>query len=206
MMEEFNRYRQDYDTLTFSDLKTIHSRWHKMYPNQKRFNENFFSTGLNNVINEEGESIKVIELGGHNGQLALESLKRWPKISWLNVEIVNRGTIEGLKDRNYKAHILSDQIWKELSDIKDYDVFVSSHVIEHLMNRQLETLINWLIKNQTKHILLDTPIKAEGQTWSDYFGAHLLEMGSNQVKGLLAGTYELIKEEKGWRSSWRRRE
>lgn len=200
-MEEFNTFRENYDSLTFSELKTIQREWYKKYPNQRRFDREFILSCVKTVI---GERVKVIELGGHNGQLALEVLKEHPKIKWLNVEIIEHDMANDLENYDYKEYVLSKQMWEEPLNIEEYDFFISSHMIEGIKNKQLIKLLNRLIESKIKYIILQAPIKPEGQTWDNYFGAHILEMGSKEIKNILGEAYHLIKEEVGWCAFWRR--
>lgn len=153
----------------------------------------------------------VVELGGFEGALALEILKMYPTMQWLNVEIIKHRMKRGLEKYRYKEYVLSEQLWREELDLGKYDVFVSSHTLEHLSNVQVKRLFECLILNNIKYLILDIPVRPNGQTWHGYSGTHILTVGSNHLKKLLSSSYVLVFERSTspqayeWYSIWRRR-
>ena len=204
-LKKFNQFTKNYDSLTFNDVKKLYGEWYRKYPTQNRYNDVFFLSCFKTITSELGEHIKVLELGGFEGNLAFTMLLKHPQLEWLNVEITQYDTYPLLPAYDYKEHILKKQIWEEPIPIEDYNVFTSSDTIEHLSNQQLKELLNRLIKSKVQYIILQTPIKPQGQTWKHYNGAHLLTLGSNQIKNLLKEDYTLIKEEGQWHSLWKRK-
>lgn len=203
--DDFNRFREIYKSLSFNEIQKIMIEWDKRFPNQVRFNRDFFLLHIKSIIDELGkDDINVIELGGHEGHLAFEALQKYPKIKWLNVDMTHHKTLEALEKYNYTEHVLSKQVWEEIPDIGMYDVFISSNTIEHINNEQLKLLLNWLMKNKIQYMVLEIPIRPEGQIWDNYYGSHILEMGSNQIKHILESDYQLVKEEDMWRTFWKR--
>jgi len=149
--------------------------------------------------------LKVVELGGYEGELALQILEIYPKIQWLNVEIIKHRIKRGLENYRYREHVLSNQLWNEKLELRGYDVFVSSHTLEHLNAVQVKHLFHYLIGNKIEYLILQTPVKANGQTWQGYGGAHVLRMGSNHMKKMLNPSYCLVCERGAWHSIWRKR-
>jgi len=210
-LSQFNDYRKVYSSLTFNELKKQHEQWYRKYPLQSRFEKRFFVNCFKHVVKTLKRNLFVVELGGFEGALALEILKMYPTMQWLNVEIIKHTMKRGLEKYRYTEHVLSEQLWREKLDLRKYDVFVSSHTLEHLSNVQVKRLFEYLILNNMQYLILDIPVRPNGQTWYKYSGTHVLMMGSNHLKKLLISSYVLVFERSTspqayeWYSIWRRR-
>lgn len=205
-MNEFDRYREAYYCMTFEERKRLHEKWLRQYPYQKRFNQQWVLGCFKGVVYSLSRNdFKVVELGGFDGSLALEVLKRYPRLRWLNIEVIKHKMVAGLEKYKYREHELSKQLWEEGLDLTKYDVFVASHVLEHIADYEFKKLLAFLNANQIEFLIMDIPIAPNGQTWDGYNGSHVLQLGSNQVKAFLAASHVLVKEEGAWRSLWRLR-
>jgi len=72
----FDVYRDNYDRLSFTELKQINEAWLSKYPDQHYFDSTFVVKSFERIISSlERSSIRVVELGGYDGALALEVLK-----------------------------------------------------------------------------------------------------------------------------------
>lgn len=205
-MGKFDHFREVFPSLSFNDLKKQHEEWYREYPGQTRVSKQFFINCFKYVVKTlKRSNLNVVELGGYEGELALQILKFYPEMQWLNIEIISHRMKKGLENYQYKEHVLSDQLWNENLDLRKYDVFVSSHTLEHLSDVQVERLFHYLGANNLKYLILQVPIKVNGQTWQGYGGAHVLRMGSTQMKKLLNPLYCLVYERGAWHSIWGRR-
>jgi len=161
------------------------------------------------VIGEvNGDTVRVVELGGHKGELALSVFSHipiFPFVKWLNLEIVRYESVEGLK-HNYALYELTDQLWSGLLDINGCDLFVCSHTLEHFSDNDLNKLLLYLFMCNIKYLALSMPIKEEGQDWSGHYSSHLLGVGRRYIRSLLSSKYELLMEDDCWCSFWRLKE
>ena len=206
-MSKLDKFRSDFPSLTFDALKEKYEQWYTTAPHQTRFSKTFFVNCFKYIVKilRRG-NLKVLELGGYEGELALQILKIYPGIQWLNVEIVKHRMKKDLANYSYREHVLSDQLWNEKLNVRGYDVFASSHTLEHLSDMQVKLLFHYLVSNSIRYLILQLPIQAKGQTWQGYGGAHVLRMGSNQIKKLLTPSYCLVYERREpWYSCWRNR-
>lgn len=206
---EFNLFRKQYHTLSFEEQKRINTQWNSKFPNQKHYDLHFFLTCFQHIATEIGENISVAELGGNNGQLAFDVLSIFPRMKWLNIEIINLDQVDGLKDFNYSFYELPAQIWNTDFRLSGFDLFVSSHTFEHLSNDDMDNFLFFLLGQNVRYLIFETPLKEHGQDWHDYHGSHVLKYGRGYIRRILKKKYELIKEDVGeksflkWCSFWR---
>ena len=203
-IKRFNAFRENYVNLSFNDLKTLSREWYKRFPNQNRYNRAFFITAIDAVVDELGAGARIVELGGFEGGLAYTVFLRHPHLTWLNCEVIDYEPLPMLEHFDFGAHVLSAQMWDEFTRIDGYDVFVSSDMIEHLSSQHLRKLFALLIESKIKYLIIQSPLSPHGQTWDNYLGSHVLEMGSDEIKAILGKAYRLMGEEGEWHSVWRR--
>ena len=186
----FNNYRTHYDSLQFNQKKKFYSRIESFFPQLK----NFYRHNLDFIKDclEPFKPLKVVELGGGNGELMSE----FPEYDWVNFDF----------------HNLTDNLWVLKPEL-DCNLFISCHTIEHFSNREFESLIEYLHELNPKYILLNAPLLPDGQSWHNYFGLHVLTYGTEKVKSLLQEQYELVKKVpydettlKGWCAFWRKKD
>lgn len=195
----FDNFRKHYQHLTFEQRRQIYAMWHKQYPVQRWWAQSGFHHLLNEAI-KTFELSKVVELGGHDGELAQTLLKKHSQLTWLNLEILQ---FPPLRAHRYQFYLLQNQLWLINLDLRNYDLFVASDVIEHFSAEELTDLIKYLAKQRIPYLALASPLSEEGQSWKGYNGAHILPWGSNQVKQALEPYYELLLEKKHWQSLWK---
>jgi hypothetical protein len=203
---DFDWFRRDYNRLSFEDLKYLYGIWLQKYPGQKYYDKGFFLNCITLASEELGKAnLRVAELGGYNGELALEILTVIPSLNWLNIEIIAHQPVNGLEHFSYREHVLSSQLWDEHLNLSDRDVFVSGDTLEHFSNDEFEKIIGYLETQRIRYLVLKIPIYPEGQTWNGVSAAHLLTMSVEQAAGVISKFYVLLSEQVGWgwASFWR---
>lgn len=203
----FDEYRAVYKSLTFEDLKLLHKIWSERYPIQRYWVRTFgfYMDCIEYVIKDlKRKKLKIVELGGYDGELASFVLKKYPRLSWLNIEIQKHDATPSLMNYDYYEHVLSKQVWEENINLTEYDIFLSTSTLEHFTNEEFVKILNYLVSNKIKYLVLKIPIAPNGQTWEGARSSHLLTMGSNQMKRLLNKSYTMVVEKfKSWRSFWK---
>lgn len=133
------------------------------------------------------EDWDVLEFGGWRGAMAASVLSEFPMLgSWTNYDICPSAMMDSdCSDPRYECKVMGDFLWETPSP-KEADIFTSSHAIEHLTAEHLSLLFNWLPKS-IDWMYLCAPIKDDctDETWQDYGGTHILEIGWKQVVELL---------------------
>lgn len=136
----------------------------------------------------------IVELGCNDGSLAIECLGNLPRyVQWIGCDI-HKAFIEKSKQHpRYKPILLEKQLWEH--DLPRFDVFVSSHTLEHLYSDEVEKLVKWLSK-RTRYVAICVPLRPDqGRIHAD----HILDKGSDwMVKLFNDNGFKLIWEIKGW--------
>lgn len=201
---DFNCFRKNYKSFTFEELKHLYGIWLLTYPVQSYFNRDFFLSCINCVSKELGRlDLKIVELGGYQGELALEAFTLNPQLDWLNIEIIQHKPVNGLEHCKYLEHVLSKQVWEEDLNIGDRDLFVSGDTLEHFPDEEFEQIVTYVAKNRLEFLAFRIPIGPDGGAGGGT-NTHQLNMGSNNAKELIGQHYTLILEKPGWNSFWRR--
>lgn len=177
MALDFDRYKREYDRYTFTDLQSIYHQIAHDYPVQRHFHSVPVKQTLWSL-----HKPRVLELGGWDGALA--DVCGGEYAAWDNYDLVR--VPQACRDPRYQLKILTDWFWN--SNIPDtYDVFIATHLIEHLNENQLEQLFRKVEKLSGVHMIhLESPISEYGQTWKGTEDTHVLNMGWRGVRWMLA--------------------
>ena len=191
--DDFNRYRQTYNQLTFQDKKKIYTDLRELYPQQSQFlsDMEFLTTAL-----PKGPNKKIVEYGGYGGLLAALFLRENPSWSWVNIELIPHKPHWLLRGKNYREIVLEKELWQS-NLYMNADLFLAENTIEHLSNDEFAQFVQWLKKQHCPTVIFSSPLADEGQTWQDYYGAHVLTLGSRQVTELMEPDYEVVQEKQG---------
>ena len=123
----------------------------------------------------------VLELGCSDGGLAIEIMNsihydlRWTGYDFLPYEIEH-----SKKHENYEAHLLDRFLW-DTADTKTYDVFVSSHLLEHLYPEDIIALFEWL-NGRVKYLVQVAPL---GLTSTPVKDGHIFPDGCKWVSEVI---------------------
>lgn len=181
---DFEWYRQHYDEFSFQDLKKINEIWTKLFPDQ--FHYKVGLPWFTRWIGAADPCGRIVELGGFTGGLAAAMFEKYPKLSWMNIEVCSHAPVEGLKGFDYREHVLSDHVWVEKPDISDRTVFVTSNTLEHFSDLDCTRILGWIAENRIGCVILNMPIQPFGQDdWKGYYGSHILHLGSNSIKATM---------------------
>jgi hypothetical protein len=137
------------------------------------------------TINHDG--LEVIEFGGWRGAMAQSVLSQFPTLrSWTNYDICPSAMLDrDCFDSRYRCVVQDRFLWETERPTRG-DIFASSHAIEHLTAHHLNLLFKWL-PDTIDWMYLCAPIQdsCANETWQDYGGTHILEIGWEQVIDLL---------------------
>lgn len=172
-MNLWDEWRKNYAEFSFQDQQSFYSQL-----NGKSCK--FYSISFMKYVLSALQSFKgtIIELGGQYGELAQDCLSQNSTIqSWQNYEI-NPNTMRTIcKDPRYSIHILSTYFW-DLQPLPQGDVFIASHVLEHISLNHLNCLLDRLTYPR---ILIEVPLPDITPIWMHYDGSHILELAFHQL-------------------------
>jgi len=192
--KDWNLYREFYNDLSFEDLKKLNTFWYSM-GSCLHFDAPFVKSCLRYLTKRLGrKDLFVAEMGGAQGELAYEILKNFPEITYRNYDIIPFWRVRELSQYNYEQIVLTKHLWLEKIDLKGCDVFIMSDVIEHFTDEEAIKILNMLNALNVKSIIIKSPLSPDGETWDNYFGSHLLRMGSNQLISILGRDYQLKRK------------
>lgn len=190
-IQQFNNWRANYDVTTYEEQQSFYDVISEPFPFQQQFSpesvKEFFR-----IVARKLDSFSVVELGGWRGELASLMLDigiNYQIRFWRNYEICQRAVKQTFcRSRRYSAIVPRKPFW-ELEHQKDYyEVFVASHVLEHIKKREVTLLLECLQKIESLRFLyLDIPIpqSCTNNLWTNYFGCHILEIGWSQLESLV---------------------
>jgi hypothetical protein len=165
---DWDAWRNAYHGLTYADQQAFHSAIYEQRPTPRHYDPVYVARAI-----EQVQPRSVVELGGWDGELAVAMLDQYPTIAaWVNVEICKEASDAGIgrHPRYHPAH-MTDWYW---TYTWTEDLFVASHVIEHLSLTHLnETLAN----THAKALFLDAPLHNKSTNWAGFTGTHILECG-----------------------------
>jgi hypothetical protein len=189
MTIDWDAWRSEHASMSFADQQEFYGEVAVAHPHQQNFDLAHAHATFDHI---SGLSQDVIELGGWDGALAEAMLDRVDIARWTNYDLVEVPQVCQRED--YHLRILDDYLWNE-GAVKA-DVFVACHTIEHLTAAELEQLFDVL---RVRFIYLQAPIaKQSGQTWSRYFGSHILEIGWDAIDALLLARGYVVVGENLW--------
>jgi hypothetical protein len=127
----------------------------------------------------------VLELGGWKGELADLLLPDFPNIEkWMNYEITPQAVSDNTcKDSRYEVQIPDNYLWTLDIDLSKYNVFVASHVIEHLKLVHVKRLLSRL--RDIKYLYVDAPLPPNGSMWGGGEFSHIIEIGWTALRDLI---------------------
>lgn len=125
----------------------------------------------------------VTELGPWEGDLAAFMLTAHPTISpWTGYDICSNAIRAGCQHPRYRPTQLTKHPWD--TNLQSADVFIASHVLEHISSNHLEQLVPQFGKYG--RLYLDVPIPEIGATdWTGYSGSHILNQDWDWLHALL---------------------
>lgn len=175
----FNRWRELYDDLSDAEQLQFCNELADKYPSQKAFKKENYNWLFARFPNRS-----VYEVGGWKGELAKYCLENHPIADWLNFEFCQKAADQSVvDDPRFRVVVPHKFRWFKDSIKIVPDIFLSSHMIEHLSDDDCMALLDHF--RGTPIILLEAPIKPEGQTWNNFLGTHKLNMGWDEIEMVL---------------------
>lgn len=179
MTFNFNEWRNKYNSYSFEDHKKIYNKLEKLFPEQVCFTLQYVEKFISNIPKP-----KIVELGGHRGELASCILQSNDKILlWDNYEISSNAIKNTIcKDKRYNPILLEDFAWN-LDIFESYNTCILSHVIEHIKQKQLRRFFNRLIN--VKYIYIEAPLHRRRNAWNGRRATHILECDWTSIREML---------------------
>lgn len=131
----------------------------------------------------------VLEIGGWRGDLAAAVLAD-PRSAairkWVNMDIApSLAGMQRCRDPRYSFVVAPTWVW-DTAIPDEYDAVVATHLIEHLTERQLETLLRRLAKlGRARTLYLESPLREDSHGWKGYRGSHILGLGWAGVRRMV---------------------
>lgn len=170
----YDKWRENYNNMTFKEQKEFYNEFYETHLDQG------WKSHLDDLI-KAFQQIKgysnVIELGCNDGTLAQAMIKRFPILKWHGYDISRTALMKTKVDTPvYQFSELNSQFW-ECVDVTGYDVFIASHVLEHLSFKQVKLLLNHI--TPIKYWIIAMPeLKSN---WKGYLGTHVLEVRWKEI-------------------------
>lgn len=185
-MNEFDKWRNEYDKLSIKDQKVYHDELEQRFPEQNHYN-------YDNVLEALKLSVPnpvVLEFGTWKGDLALQSFNDLPIKKWYGVEICDNAILKTkCKEVNYINPKRFD--WFNEKRVIEADIIIATHFIEHLSNEHFEALAAYCKGIKVVHF--ESPLTNEGNEWDGYVGTHKLTIGWDKINKIMSSNgYKLI--------------
>ena len=184
-MNEFDKWRERYNTMTIDEQIVYHNELEARYPEQNHYNYDNVKEALmlcNKPI--------VLEFGTWKGDLAKQAMQDFNILSWYGVEICEAAILSTkCKEINYIKPTKFD--WFNDKRIIKAGIIIATHFIEHLSNDHFEQLAKYC--KGVKYIHFESPLTNDGNDWLGYEGTHKLTIGWNKINEIMKQNgYSLI--------------
>lgn len=191
-MNEFDKWRSNYDTMTIGEQIAYHNELEAKYPEQNHFNYERVKEALS-VVQENVIDIfypTVLEFGTWKGDLALKAFEDFKIHDWIGIEICE-AAIRNTKCARIK-YVIPDRFdWFKEKRLGNPDIVIATHFIEHLSNEHFKDLANYI--KGIRYVHFESPLTDGGNDWEGYEGTHKLTLGWNQINEIMAANgFKLI--------------
>lgn len=177
-IEDLDRWRENYPTMTDADHLAFADRSEAEHPNQQHYHA---GAVLGWLKDKPGN---ILEIGGWKGELAAKVLPQVTNERWTNFEISQRAIDAGLHcDRYFPVRPQRFRWWQ--SEIRDEPLVIASHVLEHIAYDDVVDLV-FSLKNAT-HWFVECPLDRGPTDWNGYYGAHILNVGWDGLEDVFNG-------------------
>lgn len=194
MSIDFNRWRDDYQQMSYEEQVEFYNEVARRWPEQIDFHFPSWGRFFAYVHLELGP-FSVFEIGGWKGELAQAVFEAIPDViahsvihggarqvpTWVNFEISEEALTETVViDPRYRASVPPDFAWNV--PLPNMDVFIASHTIEHITEENFVALLNNL-PDTIVFIGLESPLRPSDtdRGWDNYTGSHILEIGWEEI-------------------------
>jgi hypothetical protein len=179
MIEDFDHWRERYDTLTFAEQQEYHNQLDEWYPEQAHFNFEAAKYAIEKV-----KPWAIWEAGAWKADLCAQMQQGHWRYNWWGIELCPNAIAKAKTDKiNYHKLDRFDW-WGNGGLFWQCEMFIATHFIEHLSDKHLTELLQWA--DRIRAIYFESPISEHGQEWDGYEGTHKLTYGWAKVRELLA--------------------
>jgi hypothetical protein len=184
-MNEFDKWRESYDTMTIDEQIYYHNDLEARYPEQNHYNYDNVKEALllcNKPI--------VLEFGTWKGDLAKQAMQDFNISAWYGIEICE-AAIGSTKCKEVNYILPTKFDWFKDKRTINADLIIATHFIEHLSNNHFQDLAKYC--KGVKYIHFEAPLTNEGNNWDGYIGTHKLTIGWNKINEIMKENgYSLI--------------
>lgn len=181
---DYYRSRYIAGEYSFDELVELNNIWYHKIQNQEFYN---LKKALKFFSLLRDKPISVVELGCYRGSLAQSVLAENKNItSWLGYDICTAALDENkAKDSRFKPVYMDDH-WYYM-DHGAFDVFVSTHTLEHMIVPEVRTVIGKLDVLCNKAVYLELPLIEAGKFWRGGASSHVLRWGRKHFRNHFNG-------------------
>ena len=185
--EGFNLWREYYDKLTFNQHKDIVNHWNDGFLLERSAHPSFFVWAFRRLTKAgmDLSEARIAELGPADGWLAYNCLTKIRFKSWTGYDIsrlmVER-TLPEAKGLGFTNTELHKQFWG--TNVEEFDIFVSSHTIEHLSNNHFKELLKF-VSSRADSLILEIYVKGNRTDWENYGGSHILTFDRTDIDKMI---------------------
>jgi hypothetical protein len=185
-MNEFDKWRERYDTMTIDEQIAYHNELEARYPEQNHYNYD----KVKEALALAHTPTIVLEFGTWKGDLAKQAFNDFSIIDWYGIEICE-AAIKSTKCDKVKYIKPYKFDWFNDERTIEADVVIATHFIEHLSNEHFEQLAAYC--KGVKVVHFESPLTDDGNEWVGYEGTHKLTIGWNKINEIMKDNgYELI--------------
>lgn len=177
----WNKWRELYHDLTHEENQVFGRDIEAEFPTQDHATHSNYDL----LFQRYPETARVLEVGGWKGHLAKYCLGKYPISHWVNIEYCEAAACRHVVlDSRFEVWTPENFHWFRARNIQgEWDAFIAAHVIEHLVDEDLVSLIEYL--KGIPVVMFEAPISRTENDWTDYGGTHILKIGWNGVNDLM---------------------
>jgi SAM-dependent methyltransferase len=178
-MNEFDNWRNKYETMSIQEQVEYHNDLEVRYPEQAHYNYEQVKSALELIKSINQAS--VLEFGCWKGDLANKSILEYPNIkSWKGIEICENAIQKtNCKLKEFEYIIPKDFNWFENTIRPKCDLIIATHFIEHISDNHFNNLVKYC--EGVKYIYFEAPLDDISNNWDGYVGTHKLTYGWNTI-------------------------
>lgn len=191
-MNEFDKWRDGYESMTSDEQASYYNDLEIRYPDQAHYRIDWVRQAIKKVPTTP---IRVMEFGCWKGDLALQILSSTQNIiRWAGIEICDNAIKKTkCKDSRFFYIRPKEFDWWNHMDKPTFDIIIATHFIEHLSDEHFKQLVEFC--SGIPVIYFEAPLSKHGQEWTGYEGTHKLSYGWDKVTELMTKAgYKLEKD------------
>lgn len=201
-----DKWRKNYSRMTYDDQRKYYNTILNLTCDQRQYTIEYIEKPFNNMLKDK--ELKIIELGGYQGELAHRILRKYSNIvAWDNFEITDRARTNSVcNDGRYRPIITNEFLWDigYVALEEKYNVFLSSHTIEHISTADFKKLVDTVIRH-CDYCILEIPmpynVPKNDLNWKGFDGTHILDIPWEEILEILyrAGFTQFeLSDGRGW--------